>query len=141
MFDINLNGTHYSYEIGHSSEAHTITKCYAQYCATNNYEYLKECFAHLHYMVKDQPPKKIIACKISHAIAAKYYLSTENIYRKFFLANSASSIIVNANLQNSMGKTLDLWNSKCSECAATIQAQGLDVNAAQEAGLAILNTN
>lgn len=125
------------FELGESDLAHIVVENYINYESTNKYECLKFCFANLTYMVTEHPEKKIIATMACDALARKLFDVYNNIYVKFFIANSASSITVRAKLFW-MKEINQYWCEQCLLLSKKIEEEGFDPSQAKAAGLAVL---
>lgn len=136
---INIAGNTQAFNIGESRSAKIAIQSYERYKTEHKYEDLKNCFAYLSFTVTETPQHKVSACVATHKLALSTLDFETNIYKKFFIANSASSIIARANLNKAMLQTKALWDSKMVEYGEMIANTPMDVQAALDAGLAFLN--
>lgn len=135
--DITVNGTQRSFNIGNSNIAKNVITLYGRYQSGRKYEDLQNCFANLNFLVQDKLGVDLEACQATHALALSVFDSETNVYKKYFIANSANSIIDRAKLCTHLNTFYNLWKMKEMECAKFVSSQGLNPQAAQEAGLLV----
>lgn len=129
-----------TFEIGTSQSAKQAIHSYSQYQQTRKYEDLKNCFVHLHHTVDKDPSRNQNVCMACHELARSVYSSESNLYKKFFIANSVSSIIINANLHDySLNVIKMTWDKNMIQNGLQIKEKGFDAQAADKAGLILLN--
>lgn len=128
-----------TFNIGESSIAQKAIQSYERYQAGHKYEDLKNCFAYLSFSVDATPQHKKAACLASEALAASTLDFQTDIYKKLFIANSVTSIIAKANLEKSLELIKLIWEPKMNDYGQIIARNPLDVKAAQEAGLAVVD--
>lgn len=135
---IEFSGQSYPFDLGTSERAQAAIATYNDFCRTGQYEHLQNCFANLHLLSRETPEKAIVACQASNTLGICEFPKQTNIYRGLFIANCVSSIIHNAGFHPTMKKTKELWDQKAKEISKIISLQGLNKEAACDAGLLVL---
>ena len=121
------------FELGESNLAQKVVESYNKYGSTGEYSFLKDCFAYLYHMAANNPKKKIIAAKASEALACKTINVYNDIYIKFFIANSVNSIFSEAQLEASQ-----YWIDQSHLMKKKINEEIFNKPQSKEAGLVLI---